>query len=221
MANIMQAPSDNSVEDDSSALERIQRQGVALNIIILGVVLGLGAGLILFLFTQLSLAVMGENAGHYLNLLGVFLPGYSASPLGAWVGLFWGFVVGGFSGAFGYWLYARNIDQRVADLIKQDDASDQMLEPPTLLLSGNSFGIAIGLLAALQLLAATLWLVVRGTGDNSPHAALLGQYLPGYEVNFVGALYGSAELFLFVYVAAQVFSWVYNKVASRGDGDAS
>lgn len=214
----MQISSDNQVESEAAVLERIQRRGVRLNIIIMGLVLGVAGGLILFLGTQLSLAVSGEHAGRYLNLLGVFLPGYSATPTGALAGLFWGFVFGGFSGSFAYWLYARNIDRRIAEMTLLAEDANEVTDRATLRLSGNSLGIAFGLLAALQLFVTTMWLVVRGTAGDSEHAALLAEYLPGYEVGLMGALYGCAELFVFTYVAASIFAGVYNFVAARGQG---
>lgn len=212
----MQTSSNNLADSESVALAQIQQRGVRLNIIIMGLVLGAAGGLILFLGTQLSLAITGEAAGRYLNLLGVFLPGYSASPAGAWVGLFWGFVFGGFSGSFAYWLYARNIDRRIAEMTLRAEGAEPALERATLRLSGNSLGVAFGLLAALQLFVTTMWLA--GTDSHGPHAALLGQYLPGYEVGLLGALYGCAGLFVFTYVAACIFAGVYNFVASRGAG---
>jgi hypothetical protein len=75
------------------------RQAARLNATIMGIVLGLTSGLAIFVFTHVSLAVTGEESGLYLNLLSVFLPGYSASSGGAWLGLFWGFVLGGACGS--------------------------------------------------------------------------------------------------------------------------
>src|SRR5262245_1528032 len=69
---------------DPAVLER----GVWLNTIALAIVFGACCGLGLLLLTYLSIAVTGEEAGQYLNLLGVFLPGYEVSATGAWIGFF-------------------------------------------------------------------------------------------------------------------------------------
>lgn len=201
---------------DDPAIELLIGRAVRLNIIIMGLTIGTGAGLALFLGTQLSLAVTGANAGQYLNLLGVFLPGYSASSSGAWIGLLWGFAIGGFSGSYGYWLYSRKVRSRFANMSAQAETEGHVFDRPTALLSGKNLGIAFGSLSALQLFITTMWLVIRGSADISPHANLLSNYLPAYSVSFTGALIGSLEVFIFTYVFACVFALVYNAVATRG-----
>lgn len=209
--------SENSVSGTGDpTVELLISRAVRLNVIIMGLTIGAGAGLGLFFGTQLSLALYGDNAGNFLNLLGVFFPGYSASPGGAWAGLLWGFVIGGFSGSYGYWLYSRNARRRFAEMTVQAETSGQLVDRPTAQLSGQSLGLAFGSLLALQLFLTTMWLVVRGTGDSSPHADLLSNYLPGYSVTFVGALIGCLEIFVFTYVFAWIFAGIYNVVAARG-----
>ena len=65
--------------------QELLRRGIRFNAIVLALVMGLFGGFGLFLLTHLSLLITGENAGRYLNLLGVFFPGYRATPTGAWV----------------------------------------------------------------------------------------------------------------------------------------
>ena len=66
---------------------------------------------------------------------------------------------------------------------------------------------------ALHLILTTNWLVVRGTAAQSPNAALLGQYLPGYSVSFPGSPVGAAELFAVAFVLSHVLAVIYNAVA--------
>src|SRR5262249_57352744 len=78
--------------------------------------------------------------------------------------------------------------------------------------SGNTLGIAVGAVAALQLSFATVWLVLRGTADESVHAKLLSHYLPGYTVTLQGSLLGGLELFVLVYLSSALTGETYNAV---------
>jgi hypothetical protein len=190
------------------------RRAIWFNTLVLAVVTGTGCGVGLFALTHLSLAITGENAGEYLNLLGIFFPGYSASPQGAWVGLFWGFVAAAFSGAFVYQVYARTLglDALTSAHFRYDER--RTISPLTLKISGHALGVALGGLMAAQLILTTSWIVLRGTADESPHAALLAQYLPGYSVSIPGAVVGAAWLFGYAYFFARLFAGVYNAVVS-------
>lgn len=186
---------------------------VRLNVTIAAAGGALAGGVFLFLATHLSLLVTGERAGRYLNLLGVFMPGYAASPEGAWVGLLWGAAYGGLSCGLLAWLYARAAGDRVVDLALFRDESRADLRPPVLLLAPHPIGLALGAVMGLQLFLTTAWLVVRGTAAESPHAALLSNYLPGYTPSLAGGLIGAAELFLLVYASAFLVGSIYNRAA--------
>jgi len=186
-----------------------------LNVLIAAIGGGLAGGFGLFFATHLSLLVTGDHAGRYLNLLGVFMPGYRVSPGGAWVGLLWGLAYGALSCGLLAWLYARAASERIIDLalFREDSRAD--LRPPVLLLSPNATGLALGAVMGLQIFLTTGWLVLRGTAAESPHAALLSNYLPGYTPSLVGGLIGAAELFLLVYASAFLVATIYNAVAQR------
>lgn len=186
------------------------RRGIRLNTVLLGVVTGIGVGLAIVVVTHISLFVTGGNAGRYLNLLGIFLPGYSVSFGGAWIGAFWGFVAGFVSGSFAYRMYSRTIGREFLNLVSHDAGVESFLEQPTLRLSGQSLGLALGCLMAAQLYLATTWLIIRGTADQSVHAALLTHYFPGYSVSYLGGLYGSVSIFAFTYLASLVLAAIYN-----------
>ena len=205
----------NHVEPSASDnMADLLRRGIRLNTIILSAVVGIGCGFAIFLFTHLSILLTGDRAGMYLNLLGVFFPGYSATPGGAWLGLVWGFVFGAISGGFIYYFYARAVGSRFADMTAPDATPEQLLEQPTLRIAGHAFGLVLGCLMALQLFLATLWLIVRGTADQSVHAALLINYFPGYTVTIPGGLLGAAYMFVVTYAFSRLLAWIYNFIVS-------
>ena len=174
---------------------------------------GLIGALTLLCATYISLYRGLPNPGHYLNLLGVFLPGYRVSVGGAWIGFLWGGLIGAVSGAVMYRIYARSIRQQVADYLA-GNRSREDLENSVLRLDGHSLGLALGSIAALGLLITTNWLVVRGTAEESVHAALLAQYLPGYAVSAAGSILGAVDVFIITYVFCVLLAVIYNGVAA-------
>ena len=60
----------------------------------------------------------------------------------------------------------------------------------------------------------TAWLVLRGTADESLHAALLVNYFPGYSVSYLGGLFGAAHIFAITYLFSFIFAAVYNGLVS-------
>lgn len=201
--------------------EKLLYATVKLNTLLFAAVCGAMGGVGLLLLTYLSLYRGLPDPGHYLNLLGVFLPGYSVSMAGAWIGLFWGGVIGAISGAVIYRIYARGIRRQVADYFA-NIKSEHDLEYTVLKLHGHSLGLALGVMAALGLVASTNWLVLRGIAGESMHAALLAHYLPGYSVSFAGSLIGAVETFIVVYILCAALAAIYNRVhALRQKGAAS
>lgn len=192
---------------------------IKLNTWLLAGVCGGMAGLFLLAMTYLALYLGGGEHDHYLNLLGIFFPGYNVSPAGAWIGLFWGIVVGAVSGAVIYRIYARSIRQQVQRYLDSDMPEDDF-QPPVFRIGGHYLGLALGLLTALGLLVTTNWLVLRGTAQESIHAVLLANYLPGYTVSFVGSLIGAAELLAVTYTLCLLLAGIYNLVATRRAGRA-
>jgi hypothetical protein len=202
-------PSSSSQPFSREALER----AIWFNTWLLAAISGAVSGLALFGLTHLSLLLTGLRAGKYLNLLGIIFPGYGASPEGAWFGLIWGIILGSFSGAFVYQTYVRTAGAKALRNLCLQPTRRQVIPTLTLMISGPALGFALGLLTALQLVAVTWWLILRGTGDESYHAALLQYYMPGYSPSPVGAIIGGAWLFLYVYGFARLFAGIYNRVA--------
>lgn len=190
---------------------------IRFNLIAVAVSLGVVGGALLWLATAMLLWRGGSNVGVHLALLGVFFPGYTVSWGGAWIGLFWGFIAGAVSGLVVYGAYARGLRNGASDLLIERPRSEG-LRPPVMLLSGTSLGLGLGGLGALQLMASTNWLVLRGTAGESKNAALLGQYLPGYTVSFTGSLIGALQVFVLAFVASMVVATIYNIIARRRAG---
>ena len=185
---------------------------IRVNTVIMAVVMGLLCGAILWCSTAILVLRGGSDVGAHLSLLSIFLPGYSVSWGGAWIGLVWGFVYGALSGIVLYRSYAWTLHERLSDLLIDSPAASG-LTPPIFLFSGNALGIGLGALMALQLLLTTNWLVARGTASESNNAALLSQYLPGYTVSFSGSLVGAIEIFALAFVLSHVLAGIYNTVA--------
>jgi hypothetical protein len=193
--------------------ERLLGAVIRLNTILTATVMGFIVGLGLFFTTLLSLNRGLPNPGNFLNLLGVFMPGYEVSPAGAWIGLLWGVVIGAICGGVLYRVYASNLRLHVRNFVLQDKSGD---ETYTLIvpIGGKTLGLALGAVVAGGLIVTTNWLVLRGTADESVHAQLLGNYLPGYSISFLGSLIGAFQLFLFVFILCMLWSWIYNTIVS-------
>ena len=183
---------EESVEDEQS--EKLLRAAIKLNTWLLAGVFASLFGLSLFALTLLSLNRGLPHPGHYLNLLGVFFPGYVVSYTGAWIGLFWGAALGAFCAVLFYRVYARSLSSEVERFLDPETHTDR-LTGATLFIDGKSLGLALGSLVGGGLIVSTNWLVFRGTADESVHALLLENYLPGYSISLLGSLIGALELF--------------------------
>ncbi|MCI0537313.1 MAG: hypothetical protein L0Z50_19025 [Verrucomicrobiales bacterium] len=147
-----------------------------------------------------------------MNLLGVFLPGYSATPAGAWIGGWWMFIFASLSSAVVYQIYARAIRMDFAKNLAYNHRSPHAPAQLVILISGPALGFALGAMLALQLIISTLWLVARGTAGESVHAALLANYLPFYTPSVSGAFIGGLSLFVYGFMLSYVFAAIYNFV---------
>lgn len=164
--------------------------------------------------TAILLVKDGDNVGKHLSLLSIFLPGYEVSWTGAWIGASWGAVIGATSGAVVYWSYSRTLWHHIERRLVEDGGRS-LFRLPVFVISGPALGTAMGFLCAIQLFLTTNWLVLRGTASESPTAALMSNYLPGYSVSLMGSFDGSLELFAMIFVGALLFSGLYNTIAKR------
>jgi len=191
---------------------------VKLNTLLFACVLACIFGIGLFSLTYISMYRTPEGYHNFLNLLGVFLPGYTVSASGAWIGLLWGALVGAITGIVIYRIYARSIYSQVLNFLESPDMKESDIDRVTLKIEGHPLGIALGSFVAISLILSTNLLVIRGAAENSHHAGLLSHYLPGYSVSFMGSIIGAVELFIFTYILCQILSCVYNGVVSFSEG---
>jgi hypothetical protein len=192
---------------------KLLNAAIRFNALMLGLTAGTLAAVITYVATLASIAKWGSDSGNYLSLLGIFFPGYSVTGNGAWVGAFWAFIYAGTCSALSYRLYGRVLGTRIADiLLSTVPTENPVLKPSVLRLHGISLGFAIGAIAAVGLFFSTAWLVVRGTADESVHAALFSNYIPGYSVSILGGLWGALELFALVFIACILLATVYNRI---------
>src|SRR5262245_12961259 len=91
-------------------------------------------------------------------------------------------------------------------------AEEIALHRAMLRLNGRAWGIAFGLLLGAGLFLATNVLVIKGGPEVGPHLGLLGIYLPGYRVTFLGSLIGFVYLFVIGYAIGRLIGTVYNKM---------
>ena len=81
-------------------------------------------------------------------------------------------------------------------------------------------GFVTGTVAGLAIFIATNWLVLKGGDTVGPHLALLGQFLIGYEVTFVGSLigfvYGFAAGFVVGYGVARMYNYIVGIKERKG-----
>jgi len=192
-----------------------------LNALIFGAILGAMTGVALLVLALIAAQPAMAPTRLPVILLGVFLPGYQPGIAGGLAGMVWGLVAGGLVGAGAYWINARaqlgRLDS-VVDLQRRDGE----FPAAALRLHGPSLGLAVGATAALALIGATNWLVLRGTAHESVHARLLAHVLPGYQVTPAGSLVGACGLFAIAFVLCLVFAGLYNGLAAlRGRGAAS
>lgn len=89
------------------------------------------------------------------------------------------------------------------------------LESTLLKINTKAWGVAFGLLLGGGLFVATNVLVLKGGEIVGPHLGLLGVYLPGYSVSFVGSLIGFVYMFVIGYGMGRIVGSVYNAIAHR------
>ena len=92
--------------------EKLIHAVVVLNAKVLGLILGILFGLIIFIATNWLVIKGGPYMGQHLQLLGNFFIGYRVSFLGSIIGFFWGFALGTLIGTSIAWLYNWIVDLR-------------------------------------------------------------------------------------------------------------
>jgi len=83
-----------------------------MNAVVMGIVLGVLAGAVLFMMTVVLLIKGGEDVGAHLKLIGQFFPGYKVTFIGAVIGFVYAFVCAFVIGWVGCKLYNAVADMR-------------------------------------------------------------------------------------------------------------
>lgn len=100
--------------------EKLLRGVIRLNARVLGLVIGIVLGLMIFIGTNWLLIKGGPTTpdgrhlvGPHLKLLGQFFIGYRVSFLGSIIGFFYGFALGTLCGTAIGWIYNKIVDLRL------------------------------------------------------------------------------------------------------------
>jgi hypothetical protein len=110
--------------------------------------------------------------------------------------------------------HAMSPDKTAGRPLSDEDATERALREAVLRLNSRAWGIAVGLILGTGLFLATNFLVLKGGPVVGPHLSLLGVYLPGYRVTFVGSLVGFAYLFAIGYLLGRLIGTVYNALVN-------
>lgn len=97
----------------------------------------------------------------------------------------------------------------MAEQLQQDEI--QEIKKSLVRFSEQGWGLAFGSVAAFGLFFATIWLVIKGGINVGEHLNLLGVYLPGYSVSYVGSVIGFVYAFVIGYGAGRTIASVYNR----------
>jgi len=98
--------------NNSKEEEKLIHAVVILNAKVLGLILGIIFGLVIFIATNWIVLKGGPVVGPHLWLLAQFFIGYRVSFFGSIIGFFWGFAVGSLIGTTIGWIYNRIVDLR-------------------------------------------------------------------------------------------------------------
>lgn len=198
----------------SAEEEQVLRDAVSLNTKIAAVSAAVVFGFLILLITMMIRLRLGPDVESAANIPALFMPGYRVSYGGAWIGMVWGFIYGAVSGAVMYATYARTLRGRITRQLALLQGADS-LRAPTFVIAGPALGLSLGVTAAAALIIATLSVNLSGNHGAMQAIELLGQYLPGFRVGLVGSVLGAVEIFVLVFVAANILAWIYNKMARR------
>lgn len=189
---------------------------VKLNAHVLGAAIALLFGAGLFFATLILMIQGGDHTGQMLTLLAYFFPGFGISLGGAIAGGFWaafggyvaGFVVGR---SYGPWFLRGAV--RMLDRRARDDIPSAIGAHTIVGLRPLPFATVTASLLGVGLLLATNWLWFRSGGHVSPNLELLSNFLPGFESNPLGSLFGAFWTFVYAFISAFGVAWIYGKVS--------
>jgi hypothetical protein len=108
-----------------------------------------------------------------------------------------------------------NTPEDPSEMDRLTPQESRVVERATLHLNAQAWGVSFGLLSALIIFVATMVLVLKGGVNVGDNLRLLGNFLPGYRVTFLGAFIGFIYLFVIGYAFGRLIGVVYNFAARR------
>lgn len=90
-------------------------------------------------------------------------------------------------------------------------ALDTVLNRGLARLDPIAMGVAVGVVVGLGLFLSTALLLIKGGGVVGPNLSLLGQFLPGFNMTWVGAAIGQVEVGLWGFLAGYSGAWLCNR----------
>jgi protoporphyrinogen oxidase len=94
--------------------------------------------------------------------------------------------------------------------IEEDMVLADILTAAFAKLDPMALGLAAGIVCGLGLFFATVALLLKGGDTVGPRLALLGHYLIGYRVTWIGAIVGLVEAAIVGYFMGCVSAWLHN-----------
>ncbi len=94
------------------------------------------------------------------------------------------------------------------------DTSEKIIVQSLARLDGTALGVALGVLGALVIFAATTFLIFKGGEVIGPNLSLLAQFFPGYEVSILGAFIGAFYGLISGFVAGWLIAFLRNFAVS-------
>jgi hypothetical protein len=95
---------------------------------------------------------------------------------------------------------------------------DEILLHAVLRLNGVLLGLVFGIVCALAIFVATMWLTIKGGPHPGQHLRLLHHFFPGYSVTYLGSVVGALYGLVAGFLAGWIVAWVYNGVAALRGG---
>jgi hypothetical protein len=100
-----EAPVKRPMDDTDPDADRLVREVVRLNSLVIGIAFGVLGGWAICLATLWLVLKGGPQVGAHLILLANYFPGYRVTFLGSFIGFGYGFVFGFIAGSLVAWLY--------------------------------------------------------------------------------------------------------------------
>ena len=70
----------------------------------------------------------------------------------------------------------------------------------------------MAVICGLSIFIATAWLLIKGGENVGQHLQLLGQYLPGYKVTWIGSFVGMFYGTIIGGIAGWLIGFIYNRI---------